>query len=153
MANKVDQELVDLVPVSPDHCMRPLLQGKRDAYGERRHGMNSVMEIDRGQSWLWQSGQTRIGRHESRERFRSRANDGQSLPHVRQQRLRRISLPLSLQAGFEALRNRLNRRQGVVQFVAENAEQALPSFPLFFSQGSAEIAEHDQVVRGTVLPE
>ena len=53
----------------------------------------------------------------------------------------------------EAAGDRLDRRQRVVQLVAEHADQTLPGLALLFAQRLAEVGEHEQVMRQAVLPE
>ena len=50
------------------------------------------------------------------------------------------------QAAFEALRDGLNRRERVIQFVTKNANEALPRFALFVAKRSAQITQHNQMM-------
>ena len=47
----------------------------------------------------------------------------------------------------------LDRRERVVHLVADDADQALKRLPLFFSQRTTQIREHQQLVGASTLPE
>ena len=53
----------------------------------------------------------------------------------------------------EAAGDRLDRRERVVQLVADDANQPLPGFALLLAQRLADVGEHEQIVRIAALPE
>ena len=54
---------------------------------------------------------------------------------------------------FEAAGDRLDRRERVVELVAEHAYQAMPGFALLLPERDIDIAQHDERVRQPALPE
>src|SRR6185436_16728476 len=53
----------------------------------------------------------------------------------------------------EAAGDRLDRRQRVVDLVADDANQPLPCLPLFVAQRPADVGEDEQLMRTSALPE
>ena len=49
--------------------------------------------------------------------------------------------------------NRHDGREGIVEFVSENPNEALPGAALLLAQGATYIREHDQNVRHAILAE
>lgn len=47
----------------------------------------------------------------------------------------------------QAARERFDRRERIVELVAEHAHEALPGWELFLAEGVAEIADDDELVR------
>ena len=54
---------------------------------------------------------------------------------------------------LEAAGDRLDRRERVVDLVAEHADEPLPRLPLFLAQRLAQVGEHEQLVRPSALAE
>ena len=54
---------------------------------------------------------------------------------------------------FQAPRNGLDWRQRVVQFVPDDADEALPRLPLLLAKRLADIGHDEQLVRDAALPE
>ena len=95
-----------------------------------------------------QFGQTRVRLHEPAERIGARRNRLQSAP--------RIILPigrrrLAPQQRFQTSGNRFDRRERIVHFVAEDANESLPGAPLFFAKRAAEVGQDEQFVRQSAL--
>src|SRR5262249_62249636 len=53
----------------------------------------------------------------------------------------------------DAVRDRLDRRQRIVDLMREHTDDALPRLLLLFAQRAAQIGEHQQLVRPAVAPE
>src|SRR6266568_8993731 len=53
----------------------------------------------------------------------------------------------------EALRDRLDRRERVVDLMAQHADQALPRLTLLLTQRTTDICQDEQLVRAPALPE
>ena len=75
-------------------------------------------------------------------------DDAEALPGVVQPV---VALPL--EDLDEALRQRLDRRQGVVDLVPQDPDEPLPGPPLLVAQGAREVREDEQLVRATALAE
>ena len=56
-------------------------------------------------------------------------------------------------ARAQAAGDRLNRREGVGNFVADDADETTPGEAFFFAEGGADVGEHDERVRDAALAE
>src|SRR5216683_481721 len=98
---------------------------------------------------------TRVSSTATRE-IHARADDAEALLDVVQQRAvgPRVQVGFiaqGVEAALETLRHGLNGREGIVELVAHDANQALPGLALFVAEGAAEVTEHHQVMGQTGL--
>ena len=96
------------------------------------------------------SRQLGVGLHEPAESLGSGRNEGQSVPDV--------VLPVggpgfTAAEAFEAGGDGFDRGEGVVEFVAQNADQALPGLAFLVAQGAAEVGNDDELMRAPALAE
>ena len=90
----------------------------------------------------------RVSLHEAAERFGARADDGEAALHVvvPVERAR-----FAHEQTFQTPGDGFNRRQRVVQFVAEHAHEPLPRLAFLFAQFAAEVGEDEQLMRQTAF--
>ena len=89
-------------------------------------------------------GQARIRLHELIQAFGAGLDDFQSAAHVRLPIIRALRTP---EHGVETSGNGLDRCEGIIQLVADDADEALPRFQFLLAQRLAEIGDHDKFVR------
>ncbi len=97
-----------------------------------------------------QPGQLGVGGHEAAQRLGPGRDHAQAAPQIR---LPVVGPRLALHQAAEAAGDRLDRRQGVVQFVAEDADQALPRGAFLVAERLADVGEHDEVMGQAALAE
>src|SRR5260370_6218265 len=144
--------------VCGDFYGRPFSYLNLDAGSKFCYPGNPLRNIHPSQFWLRQPREARVRGHEAGQRFRARTNDSKSLAKVLQDRVARPILQFrrldcGLQPALEALRHGLNWCERVIEFVAENSDQALPCLALRVSQRAAEVAQNDQTMGQTTLAE
>src|SRR6266850_6324898 len=158
VSNQIDQQLLQLVRIRRDYNFRAFRDADFHASLEFHCPADPLRHIHRQQFWLRQSRQMRVRRHESRQRLGARPNNPETLPQVVQERRRRFASQFRRLCGtnesaLEPLRHRLNGSEGVIQFVAQNADQSLPRLAFFISQRAAQVAQDYKMVRQAALPE
>ena len=94
--------------------------------------------------------QLRVGGRETAQRVRAAADHLQAIAHVA---LPVGRLGLAREQALEAVGDRLDRRQRVVDLVADDTNQTLPRLALFVAQRAADIGQHQQLERHAALPE
>src|SRR5581483_3664212 len=120
----------------------------RHARLERGDALDQRPEVGRRERGLRQAREARVGVYEAREAVGARADDLEAAAHV----VLPIWRPLRVaQQRAEAARDRFDRGEGVVQFVAEHADDALPRLQLLLAQRAAEVGDDDEVVRAAAL--
>ncbi len=100
----------------------------------------------------------RISGHEAPQRLGARANDSKALPQVVQDRSGGFGLQFgrlgSIQKpALQTLRDGLNGRERIVQFMPKNANEPLPRFALFIAERPAQITQDDEMMWQAALPE
>ena len=84
------------------------------------------------------------------QRLRARRDHGQAAAHVALPVLR---ARLAQQQRLEAAGDRADRRERVVELVADHADQALPGLALLVAQRAAHVGQHDELHRLAALAE
>ena len=96
----------------------------------------------------------RVGGREPAQGVGARRDHGEAALHVVVQIVRPAAVPgASRQHRFEAAGDRLDRRQRIVDLVADDADQSLPGLALLVAQRAADVGEHEQLMRTALLPE
>ena len=91
-----------------------------------------------------QFGETRVGGHEAREAVGAGGDHVEAAAHVL---LPVVGAIFAAENSCRDFRRRFDRRERIIQLVAEDANQALPGLALFVAQRAAQIGEHEQLVR------
>src|SRR5262249_56398022 len=92
----------------------------------------------------------RVGSGEAAQRVGARRDHGEAALHVVTPV---VWLRRHIEQRFQAAGNRLDRRQRVVQLVADDANQSTPGQSLLFAQWLTEIGKREELVRRAALPE
>ena len=103
--------------------------------------------VDAGRRQLCEA---RVGRREAAEGIRSRGDHGQAAAHVL---VPVMGHRFAREHRLEAAGDRLDRRQRVVDLVADDSNQPLPRLPLLVAQRPAHVGEDQELMRPSFLPE
>src|SRR5690606_25250826 len=140
----------ELIAVGTDHEGRPVHDRDLEPRLERDDLPHPGADVDRAGRRRRQPRQPRVRRHEPAERFRARRDYVQPAAEVLVQVGRRR---LTAEERLQRRRDRLDRRERVVDLVAEYADQTLPGMPLLLTERAAEVGQDEEPVRQPALPE
>ena len=147
---EVDQCLLDLVGVGVECQFRQRADADRATLFQACNPAHQRRQFHLALVRRRQAGQSRVRGHEAGQRFGAVANDAERTLHIFAPVLRQGLA--GHQAGQRA-GHRAYRRQGVVEFMAEDADQTLPGLAFFLAQRSREIADRQQLMRLAALAE
>jgi hypothetical protein len=101
-----------------------------------------------------QLGEPRVGGREAAQRIRAGGDHLEPPFHVGARFGAPVVGPrLAGDHRLEAARDRLDGRQRVVDLVSDHPNQPLPCLALFVAQRAADVGEHEELVRPSLLPE
>src|SRR5579863_1386374 len=149
VVQQVDEDLLELIGIGLNLHFRPHLELDLKAPFESNDAANARTDLDDPKGGRWKLGEPGIGVHETSEAVRARGNYVQAGAHVLLPVRRAFFAP---EHASEILRNRLDRRERVIEFVAEHANQALPCLALFIAQRAAEVADQQDLIGQTGFP-
>jgi hypothetical protein len=141
VALEVDEELFELIGVGVDGEERAGFEVDRDAGFDGGDPFEERGEEDGLKTWRGKAGKACIPVHEARKSVGTCCDDAEGadgilLPVVGG----RVSGEEVAEAGGEAL----DRGEGVVELVSDDAHESLPGEPFLFAEGAAEIGKHDE---------
>ena len=138
--HQVDERLVELVPVRRDTHGFAVPHGHVQARLQAGDMPDPRLHVDLCQARGWQAGEPRVGGEEAAQRLGSRGDDRQTVLRIGRPVRRACLGNQFLNAGGD----RLDRRQGVVDLVAEHAHQSSPRLAFLVAQRAFEVGHHDQ---------
>jgi len=143
VAQQVDQRLLQLIRIEPTDQRRSFVQCHLQALFQTRHPRQQRRQLDRAQAWRRQPRKRGIPGHETIQGFGAVADHTQAALHILAPVVGQMRACSEVGQGGC---HRLDRRQRIVEFVPQHADQALPGLPLFLAQGAREIGDHQQIV-------
>ncbi len=153
VAQQVDERLLELRTVRFDDDVRVIV-GHPDLHVQPRFQVRNTLDqrpdLHRLRLRRRHARQPRVLRHQPRQRFRSVRDHVEPLLDVRDA----LALnQLLLENATHGARNRLDRRERVVDLVREHTHDALPCELFLFAQRARHVTQHDQLVGPAVLSE
>ena len=139
--DEVDQRLLELCPVRQDRGPGAGHHPDVRAGFELRHARDPLSDVHRREFGWGEPRERRVRGHEAAERLGPPVDD---LEASREILVRSVRCRTVLEDLDQACRDRLDRRQRIVDLVAENADQALPGLPFLLAERARQVREDDQ---------
>src|SRR5207245_1300880 len=146
--DKVDQKLVEWSAIGLDRDVRPRAHREGSARLESHYASHPLGDDNRLEAWTGQSCQPRVRGHQTTERLRPTPDHPQPLLEIVSPVQRRRVPAHQLR---EALRDRFDRGERVVELMAQHADQPLPRLPLLVTQRAAHVGENEELMRQPAL--
>ncbi|MCA9634602.1 MAG: serine/threonine protein kinase [Myxococcales bacterium] len=149
---ELPEELIELIAVALEGERGPGDHRHRHPPLERGDPRGPGADVDRAEARRRQAGEAGVGGEEAAEAGGAPGDHLEAVDEI----LVEVRRPLGRRSAdelAEVLGDRLDRRQRVVDLVAEHPHEALPGLPLLLPQGPAEVGEDDQGVGEPALAE